>query len=222
MKKSAFTLIELLVVIAIIAVLAGIALPVFNKVMERSKATNCASNLRQLGIGVAAYLNDNDGQMFPMAGAGGTEIVSWPITLQSKYVSNWKVFRSPFDKASSLRPDIQKAPNVPISYGVNVNCFGVNESKFVSPSQLIIMAPAMTPGSKDMVFSGTSETNPQLMMPSGGGTQKLGTHSGRTQINALYADTHVATLPYRQFALTEDEEGLKQWWPEGAKAEEQP
>jgi prepilin-type N-terminal cleavage/methylation domain-containing protein/prepilin-type processing-associated H-X9-DG protein len=221
MKKSAFTLIELLVVIAIIAVLAGIALPVFNKVMERSKATNCASNLRQLGIGVAAYLNDNDGQMFPKAGAGGAEVISWPITLQSKYVSNWKVFRSPFDKVSGARPDVQKAPNVPVSYGINVNCFGVNESKFVSPSQLIVMAPSMTPG-KEMNFTGTSETNPPLMMPAGGGTSKLGTHSGRTQINALYADTHVSTLSYRQFSLTEDEEGLKQWWPEGVKAEEKP
>jgi len=221
MKKSAFTLIELLVVIAIIAVLAGIALPVFNKVMERSKATNCASNLRQLGIGVAAYLNDNDGQMFPKSGAGGAEVVSWPLTLQSKYVSNWKVFRSPFDKESSQRPNVEKAPNVPVSYGINVNCFSVNESKFVSPSQLIIMAPAMTPG-KEMIFAGTSETNPELMMPSGGGSGKFGTHSGRTQINALFADTHVSTMSYREFALTEDEEGLKRWWPEGAKAEQQP
>jgi prepilin-type processing-associated H-X9-DG protein len=60
------------------------------------------------------------------------------------------------------------------------------------------------------------------MMPAGGGNSKLGTHSGRTQINALYADTHVSTLSYRQFSLTEDEEGLKQWWPEGVKAEEKP
>ena len=59
------------------------------------------------------------------------------------------------------------------------------------------------------------------MMPAGGGTRSWA-HSGRTQINALYADTHVSTLSYRQFSLTEDEEGLKQWWPEGAKAEEKP
>jgi prepilin-type N-terminal cleavage/methylation domain-containing protein/prepilin-type processing-associated H-X9-DG protein len=221
MKKSAFTLIELLVVIAIIAVLASIALPVFNKVMERSKATNCANNLRQLGIGLAAYLNDNDDQMFPLTATGGGELVTWPVTMQSKYVSNWKVFRSPFDKVTSLRPDIQQPPNVPVSYGVNVNCFGVNAAKFVAPSQLIVMAPAMTP-SKDLIFTGTSDTNPSLMMPAGGGNAKLGTHSGRSQINALYADTHVASLPYRQFAMTEQEEGLKQWWPEGSNTAAQP
>ena len=221
MKKSAFTLIELLVVIAIIAVLAGIALPVFNKVMERSKATSDASNLRQLGIGLAAYLNDNDDQMFAVTGGGGKDQSTWPITLQSKYVSNWKVFRSPFDKVTNLRPDVQQLPNVPVSYGVNVNTLGVNASKFVSPSQLFIMAPALAPG-RDLLFTGTSETNPALMMPSGGGNAKLGTHSGRTQINVLYADTHVSTLPYRQFALTELEEGLKQWWPEGTNTGQQP
>lgn len=221
MKKSAFTLIELLVVISIIAILAGIALPVFNQVMEKSKATSDASNLRQLGIGIAAYMNDNDGQMFPRTAGGGGDVASWPLTLQAKYVTNWKVFRSPFDKATSARPDRQQAPGVPVSYGLNDNVFGVNESKFVSPSQLITLAPSMQPGSKDLIFMGFSESNPPLIMPTGGGTGKLGTHSGRTKINALYADTHVGTLTYRDFANTQSEEGLRQWYPEGKATESQ-
>ena len=64
MKKSAFTLIELLVVICIIAILAGIALPVFNRVTEKAHATGCMNNLRQLGIGTLAYLSDHDDLIF--------------------------------------------------------------------------------------------------------------------------------------------------------------
>jgi prepilin-type N-terminal cleavage/methylation domain-containing protein/prepilin-type processing-associated H-X9-DG protein len=212
MKKSAFTLIELLVVISIIAILAGIALPVFSKVLERGKATSDASNLRQIGIGLAAYLNDNDDQMFSLTAtdpSGGA--TTWPAILQQKYVTDWKVFRSPFDKATGARPN-PTTPPYPVSYGLNTNVFGVNASKFVSPSQLITMAPHVSPG-PEVVFTDKSDTNPTLPMPTSGG--KLGTHNGRSQINALFADTHVEGLNYVKFAETSTEEGLRRWYPEG-------
>jgi prepilin-type N-terminal cleavage/methylation domain-containing protein len=60
MKKwpGAFTLIELLVVITIIAILAGVALPVFSSVQEKGRITQDLSNLRQLGIATRTYLNE--------------------------------------------------------------------------------------------------------------------------------------------------------------------
>ena len=59
-KQNAFTLIELLVVIAIIALLAAILFPVFILARENARRASCASNLKQLALGMIQYVGDND------------------------------------------------------------------------------------------------------------------------------------------------------------------
>ncbi|MEX1048698.1 MAG: H-X9-DG-CTERM domain-containing protein [Akkermansiaceae bacterium] len=73
-SRGAFTLPELLVVIAIIAVLAAFSLPLLLKVREKAQASECASNLRQLGVIASLYTAENNGELprsiLPAQGSG--------------------------------------------------------------------------------------------------------------------------------------------------------
>src|SRR6187402_2606706 len=94
-KNKGFTLIELLVVIAIIAILAAILFPDFAKVREKARAISCLSNMKQIGLGVVQYNQDND-EMMPNGYniyGGGT---GWACQIYP-YVKSVAAFACPND-----------------------------------------------------------------------------------------------------------------------------
>jgi len=70
-RNQGFTLIELLVVITIIAILASIAVPVYNGITIRAEQTKALSNAKQIALACKIFAIDNDG-IFPDTEGVGT------------------------------------------------------------------------------------------------------------------------------------------------------
>ena len=119
--------------------------------------------------------------------------------LQPKYLSSWKIFKSPFD-GRVLREDPASAP---VSYGYNANAQNATNAGTLSADQIsnasafILYAPAQD-GSAKVNFTGVSGTG--VTVDKGGrssqGTAVGGTHKSRKRINAIMADMHVEDMAW--------------------------
>ena len=107
-----FTLIELLVVISIIALLLAVLIPSLRTAMLRAKQVASTSNMRQIGIAMGMYADDNRGY-FPLTNHLPDEAkYSWVYTLSCYLGERSKSFEE-FGKSRSKIDKIRICPADP-------------------------------------------------------------------------------------------------------------
>lgn len=194
---SAFTLIELLVVIAIIAILAGMLLPVLGKARDDSIRINCADSLKQLGMAMQMYGDDNS-SLLPMAHGvvpwGATNPPPWSQPLAA-YYNNTNILRCP-----ALCQCFNKSP---YNYFMGARAAYIEAGDLASVALKKIRFPAACVLSGDCNYPfETIDADPDnytqdtlfepAYMPSR-------VHNGR--LNVLFADEHVRD--YRAFSTND-------------------
>lgn len=117
-----FTLIECLVVIALIATLAAMLFPVFVEAKRPAKGTVCLSNLRQIGMAMSLYGNDDDG-LYPLATDPADAFTQCAKRTRSALPQLHEVLR-PYTKSADIWhcPLDAGVPNVGKTYTEAVEC----------------------------------------------------------------------------------------------------
>ena len=140
-SRQGFTLVELLVVIGIIALLISILLPSLARARETANRVKCSNNLRQVGLAIMMYSNDNKGA-YPSALFNYTTLPG-EVTLYSVAAGGTSC------PPVGVNPAATNVNNVPASYFMVAKSQSLSMDVFTCPSSNASRDPLNSTNDKD-------------------------------------------------------------------------
>lgn len=137
---GAFTLVELIVVVTIIGIVFALVVPYAWRSVETGRAVSCTSQLRQIGVGLNAYLNDHELTMPTLKAGRSTLSDNVPVvdTVLLPYVRDKRIFACPSD------PKIARASGTSYYWNVTINGQRIGSLDFMKltdePSKIPILS----------------------------------------------------------------------------------
>jgi len=197
-RQRGFTLIELLVVISIMVITASILFPVFARVRENARRIACQSNLKQIGLGLAQYVQDND-QKFPSDKLGDGWQGWWNVI--QPYTKSYQIFICP-----SAVGNAKDTTDGSGSYGYNYIFFSIERkgppvsgagvlSEVEEPARTLVVTEILRSAHPWVVFPPRYPGYSPSCWESSGGA--IGRHVAERHLeggNVLFVDTHVKWL----------------------------
>jgi prepilin-type N-terminal cleavage/methylation domain-containing protein/prepilin-type processing-associated H-X9-DG protein len=204
-STRAFSLLELLAVMVVGGMVMGLAVPALQGALIRGKQSLCASNLRQIGLGITLYAQEQNGALPSTTCLGGE---SWIVSLQPYLGENFDRVRiCPVDPKGKERLGYKGT-----SYLINDQVDVAYNSKGVAVPGTLSSLLRMDQGSKRILLfiaADNKSTGPtedhvhslslgkwgsllsEIKPDAYGGGKKDRTRGGA---NYLFADTHVQSI----------------------------
>jgi prepilin-type N-terminal cleavage/methylation domain-containing protein/prepilin-type processing-associated H-X9-DG protein len=214
-RQDGFTLIELLVVVAIVSILAALLLPALQGAKNQAKVAKCLSNLKQIGLGIHLYAEDNRGSLPPDFNVLVTDQYYYWYKLISPYVAAplsaayTDNTRTVFTCPAHETPQVYTSYGLRLSYGdvvalkssggaryrfgIAANCSPLPCLTYDEPLKL---SEFTRPGDSALLGENNNYTTFIFFIPSS--TAYIAWHH-RNVMNFLFADGHAGTLTREQF-----------------------